>query len=111
MITDNILKENGYNKLQVSTNLKIDLQRHSDIMYQKLVKEGNKKKYFINAYFYDSELFPQYEFELYAHLSNGVATQTVFYGIHDLSLEQVEQMIEEFFINTKMLPYEEDPDA
>lgn len=111
MINDKLLRENNYSLLQVTVNLPVDFQRHADKMYQKLVKDGNTKKYFINAYFYDSELFPQYEFEIYGHLPNGVATQTLFYGIHDLSLEQVEDMIEDYFINTHMLPYEEDPDA
>lgn len=109
MINEKILKEHGYNKLDFKLTPDI-LQRHSDEMYQKLVRDGKTKKYFIDVYFYDGN-FPQYEFEVYSHLPNGVATHTIFYGIHDLSLEQVEQMIDDFFTNSKMLPYEEDPDA
>ena len=112
MINEKILKANGYNRLQVEVkDITIDLFRHADAAYQKLVRDGDKKKYFINAYYYESDLYPAYEFEVYSHLPNGAATQTLFYGIHDMSIEDVEKMIDEFFTNSKMLYYENDPEA
>lgn len=107
MIDDKVLRAHGYNKLDIKITPAV-IQRHSDVMYQKLVRDGKVKKYFINVYFYANDILPQYEFELYSHLSNDVATHTIFYGIDEnMSIEEIEKMIDDFFTNTNMKVYDD----
>lgn len=102
MITDEILLENGYRKYN-------DTWYNADRLYQKRIKDKRGTKYFINFLRYNLPVFdnePRYD----AILSSGTKDydmEIVLFNIDKMSIEDIENKIEEMWTKLNLEYYEE----
>lgn len=108
-ITIDDLLNNGYDEIPLEGNTKL-LYPYTDRLFQKRVKDDRGTKYFITVMYYDASKgvntdISQFEFEIYSYIDE-VAIHTLFYGVGVKTLTQIEQLIDDYFVNAKCSYYE-----
>ena len=103
MIKVEDFKNNGYTEVELDSRTMKILYPYVDRMFQKRVKDNIGIKYFIDALYFSDTV----EFEIHSYV-NQVAIVTKFYAIGVKTLTEIEELIDEYFVNAKLEYYEKE---
>lgn len=103
MIRIEDFKDNGYTEVELDNRTMRILYPYVDRMFQKRVKDDIGIKYFIDALYFSDAV----EFEIHSYV-NQVAIVTKFYAIGDITLAEIEELVDEYFVNAKLEYYEKE---
>lgn len=99
-MTETVLLNNGYRQFEVPA-----IEKYASRFFQKKIKDKKGIKYFISVYEYKFMDTLNYEFNLVTH-KDKFWINTTLYSIDTMTIEEIEQEIEDMWKKCKFNYYE-----